>query len=450
MGKRSKGGAGSKAGKRIGETYEELKEAQIERSEQARAEAQADETLFVLDTARKETVASNRAKHLRAKKEKSKKRKLETSDRIKNKVKRIIDTHGEEGAIALAEKGRKRLDQKRIRKHITATAGKPTFDLWSDPPVATSKRQTVRISGRKSASGTAPVEIIPAEEAVPPASRQNDDLYNIPAQPAPKLSNKQLKARRNAQLTAPNKLAVEVAHPGQSYHPDKEHHQDAIGEALSIEIRRNEALDYKSKPISDGMSEFTKEFIMNDSDEDESSDDEVEDDNATNVSTKIIKRKEKLTRAQRNKQKRVKAEETALKERRERKKFMHQVHEAKKTSKEVRQAEEEQRQRNEELAKLKHERKARPLGKDVWEKISQDSPIDAPTLPVALTGEIRSGEEGGGLRTLAPKGSLVTDRLESMVARNMIAKKKTEVRKRVQGKRRKNRIGVKGTEYLLV
>lgn len=448
MGKRSKSGAGSKAKKRIGETYEELKEAQIERSEQVRTEAQADETLFVLDTARKETAASNRAKHLRAKKEESKKRKLEASDRIKNKVKRIIDTHGQEGAIALAEKGRKRLDQKRIRKHITATAGNPTFDLWSDPPAATSKRQTVRICGKKAASGTAPVEIIPAEESVPPASRPNDDLYNLPAQPAPKLSNKQLKARRNAELAAPNKLAVEVAHPGQSYHPDKEHHQDAIGEALSIEIRRNEALDYKRKPISDGMSQFTKEFIINNSDEDDSSDDE--DDTATNVSTKIIKRKEKLTRAQRNKQKRVKAEETALKERRERKKFMHQVHEVKKTSKEVRQAEEEQRQRNEELAKLKHEKKARPLGKNVWEKISQDSPIDAPTLPVALTGEIRSGKEGGGLRTLAPKGSLVTDRLESMVARNMIAKKKTEVRKRVQGKRRKNRIGVKGTEFLLV
>lgn len=448
MGKRSKSGAGSKAKKRIGETYEELKEAQIERSEQVRTEAQADETLFVLDTARKETAASNRAKHLRAKKEESKKRKLEASDRIKNKVKRIIDTHGQEGAIALAEKGRKRLDQKRIRKHITAKAGKPTFDLWSDPPAATSKRQTVRICGKKAASGTAPVEIIPAEESVPPASRPNDDLYNLPAQPAPKLSNKQLKARRNAELAAPNKLAVEVAHPGQSYHPDKEHHQDAIGEALSIEIRRNEALDYKQKPISDGMSQFTKEFIINNSDEDDSSDDE--DDTATNVSTKIIKRKEKLTRAQRNKQKRVKAEETALKERRERKKFMHQVHEVKKTSKEVRRAEEEQRQRNEELAKLKHEKKARPLGKNVWEKISQDSPIDAPTLPVALTGEIRSGKEGGGLRTLAPKGSLVTDRLESMVARNMIAKKKTEVRKRVQGKRRKNRIGVKGTEFLLV
>ena len=448
MGKRSKSGAGSKAKKRIGETYEELKEAQIERSEQARAEAQADETLFVLDTTRKETAASNRAKHLRTKKEESKKRKLEASDRIKNKVKRIIDTHGQEGAIALAEKGRKRLDQKRIRKHITSTAAKPTFDLWSDPPVAASKRQTVRICGKRSASGTAPVEIVPAEESVPPASRPNDDLYNLPAQPAPKLSNKQLKARRNAQLAAPNKLAVEVAHPGQSYHPDKEHHQDAIGEALSIEIRRNEALDYKSKPISDGMSEFTKEFIINDSDEDESSDDE--DDTSTNVSTKIIKRKEKLTRAQRNKQKRVKAEETALKERRERKKFMHQVHEVKKTSKEVRRAEEEQRQRNEELAKLKQERKSRPLGKNVWEKISHDSPIDAPTLPVALTGEIKSGREGGGLRTLAPKGSLVTDRLESMVARNMIAKKKTEVRKRVQGKRRKNRIGVKGTEYLLV
>ena len=56
----------------------------------------------------------------------------------------------------------------------------------------------------------------------------------------------------------------------------------------------------------------------------------------------------------------------------------------------------------------------------------------------------------GGLRTVTPKGSLVTDRLESMVSRNMIQKKKADGRRIVQGKRRPKVRGAQGTEYLLV
>ena len=81
--------------------------------------------------------------------------------------------------------------------------------------------------------------------------------------------------------------------------------------------------------------------------------------------------------------------------------------------------------------------------------MSQKDPIRAPSLPVALTEEL--GKAGGGsLRTVTPKGSLVTDRLESMVARGMIQKKKTDGRRIVQGKRRKKVVGEKGTEYLLI
>ena len=210
-------------------------------------------------------------------------------------------------------------------------------------------------------------------------------------------------------------------------------------------------MEYKSRPISEGMSAFTKEFIVGDSDseEEESSDEEEEGEGGGGtVSTTLIKKKGKLTRAQRNKQKRVKAEETALKERRLRKQFMHQLNETHIHDKAVKKAEREQAERQRELDTLRSEKKAQPLGKDVWSNVSQKDPIRAPSLPVALTEELGGGN--GGLRTVKPKGSLVTDRLESMVSRNMIQKKKGEGRRIVQGKRRPKVRGAQGTEYLLM
>ena len=119
----------------------------------------------------------------------------------------------------------------------------------------------------------------------------------------------------------------------------------------------------------------------------------------------------------------------------------------------VKLAEKQQRERQAEVVRLKEERKACPLGKDIWSALSARDPIRAPALPVALTAELRSGDGeggGGGLRTVTPKGSLVTDRLESMAARNLISKKRTEGRRVVQGKKRPKRRGDKGTEYLLM
>ena len=375
-------------------------------------------------------------------------------------IKKVLEVHGQKGAIELAEKGKAKLQQKRIVKRMAgmAKAGKPTFDLWDEasaPAAAATGKGKKGIKmvavpvGKPAMGGTNPVALVPKETPLPASSI--DSAFDAPAQPAPKLSNKQLKARRYAKANAKPHLAVEIAHPGQSYHPDREQHQDAIGEALSIEIRRNEAEEYKSKPISEGMSEFTKEFIVGSDSEEESSDEEEEDEmevSAGAVNMQLIKKKGKLTRAQRNKQKRVKAEETALKERKLRKQFMHQINEAHIHNKAVKKAEKEQAERQLELTKLRNEKRAQPLGKDVWGTISQKDPIRAPSLPVALTEELGGGN--GGLRTVTPKGSLVTDRLESMVSRNMIQKKKADGKRIVQGKRRPKVRGAQGTEYLLV
>ena len=440
MGKRSKQGAALRAKKRADIANQQLEQAMAEMGEQERVQSKKDEELFVLDTARKESTATSQAvtERKRAEKEASKKRKVEHSERHARKIQKVLKDHGKDGAIALAAKGQARLEQKRIRRQISAASNKPTFDLWDEVAAPASKKDR-RNQAKKAAAPTLAA----------------DPIFDPPTQPESKLSNKQLKARKLAEANAPPKLAVEVAHPGQSYHPDKEHHQDAIGEALSIEIRRNEAVEYKARPISEGVSAYTKEFIVNSDDEEDSDDDtsDEEEEGGQSTEAKIIKRKEKLTRAQRNKQKRVKAEQTALKERRTRKQFLHQANEVHIHNKAVKKAEQEQAERQQEIAKLKKEKKSQPLGKGLWSTLSQNDPIRAPSLPVALTSELAGGESsqgGGGLRTIAPKGSLVTDRLESMVARNMMSKKKVEGRRIVQGKKRPKVRGAQGTEYLLI
>ena len=442
MGKRSKQGAALRAKKRANLANLQLQQSITTNNEEQLVQSKKDDDLFILDTTRNDTLDStkalSKARRTAEEKEALKKRKYSYSTREQSKINKMLKVHGKDGVIALANEGQVRMEKsKRIvkSKQKYSTAAKPTFDLWGEP--STAAVSTSKSVGTKNKQKT---------ETEPPPPQQ--------------LSNKQIRTQNRIKLNSKPQLAVEVAHPGQSYHPDKEHHQDAIGNALSIEIRRNEAVEYKKKPISDGMSLFTKEFIVGSSDdseseeEEESSDEEEEDTKTTTA--KIIKRKEKLTRAQRNKQKRVKAEQTSLKARKTHKQFLHQANEVHIHNKSIKKLEKEHIKRQSEISKLKQEKKSIPLGKDVWTTLSSFDPIRAPALPVALSSELQGGNGtsnssgGGGLRTVIPKGSLVTDRLESMVARNMISKKKLNGRRVVQGKRRLKRVGEKGTEYLLI
>ena len=154
------------------------------------------------------------------------------------------------------------------------------------------------------------------------------------------------------------------------------------------------------------------------------------------------KKKEKLTRAQRNRQKRIREELKQIAEQKREKKFQKSVGEAKTISKQLRKLEAKQRERNEKLRKLKEDSE-RTKGKDVYQQMANEIPIDAPTYPVALTSELKSGS----LRTIKPKGSLVTDRMASFQDRDMAAKKQTKRKRRAQGKRRKLKLKVRGKGY---
>lgn len=268
------------------------------------------------------------------------------------------------------------------------------------------------------------------QEEVPAA----DKVTRMKGIAPPHLHTKAARAPRKQRQTA---VAVDVAQSGQSYHPDRQQHQNVIGEALALELRRKEAQDYKDAPISMGMSEETRALLMGDHDDESSTSEEEEEVETTVV---LHKQKQKLTRAQRNRQKRIRAQEKEMQERKLAKKRLNAIGQAKTLSKELAKQEALQKERKAQLASLKKEQ-TRTLGKGFLQHVSLKNPLNAPTLPVALTDEI-----SGTLRTMKPKGSLLTDRMESFKDRNMAPMKHVGDRKRiVQGnKRRKLKVKAKG------
>jgi len=443
MGKRK--GAAIRAKQRGDAAATKLVDQQIQNEESSRFKSKSNTELFVLDTTPDAAVAramATKKKKLIAAREKkaatpvgtikqSKKHRISKMD--ERQIRQIMQRHSSEGVRELAASNQVRLEQRGKAKRIAGTA-KANYDLWAEAPDVTNLKGTKIMpftSGGVTSAGTAPVEFRPISR-----SALRKDIQ----QPA-KVSNKLLKAREALKKKSTKSIQVELAQPGQSYRPDEEQHQDVIGEALGIELRRKEALDYRNTPIGGGkMSDETLAILAVGSD-DESSDDEGE-----GGHTAILKRKEKFTRAQRNKQKRVKAEQTILVERKRAKRLLTAVNESKTIAKAVRKEELMLNARREEIDALKHEKRSQPIGSNVIANLSKLDPINVPSLPVALTEELKNN--GGGLRTVKPKGSLLTDRMESMVSRKMANRKKAYKKNVVEGKRRKMK-GGRGSEFML-
>ena len=136
-----------------------------------------------------------------------------------------------------------------------------------------------------------------------------------------------------------------------------------------------------------------------------------------------------------------------IQERKREKKFMASVEEAKRVSKDLNQIETIQESKREQMKKLKELENSKPVGMNVFQEACRRDPVHAPSLPVALTDELERGNYGGALRSLKTKGSLVTDRLESFVSRNILSPKVLERKMVVQG--RKKRTKIVQDEYLL-
>lgn len=448
MGKKSKSkkGVNTRARKRANEAATELAEDIAVQVSTKGIKSKTDADLFVLDTSGDKSALTHVPKKQRFE-EKEKRPKNRLSEKDKRMVKRILEVQGEEGAVSLASEGREILARRRGNKRVAGTA-RANFDLWGDGKTCSERRKKkamVSSTGVAAMAGMAPVQVVVRERTFDKKGVPAEVGVAMPEQAA--LSNKLKKTREVHMMTARPAVAVELAHAGQSYRPDPEAHQDVIGEALAVEIRRNDAIEYKTMPISQGLSEETLALLVH-SDDEISSDEDDSDEEMRGEEYRPKLKKEKLTRAQRNKQKRVKAERVALEKRRQEKRLLASVSEVKKYGKAIAREEADKAERREKLSRLKAEKKVEPLGTDMITKLSSEDPINAPSLAVALTSEL--AEQGGGtLRTVRPKGSLITDRIQSMADRKLANRKALRKKNIVEGKKRKMK-GGKHREYLLI
>ncbi|CAN0440713.1 unnamed protein product, partial [Laminaria digitata] len=115
-----------------------------------------------------------------------------------------------------------------------------------------------------------------------------------------------------------NLAKLGVCHPGQSYNPTEDDHDDVVASAIAVELKRQEAVEDEQRPVAMGMSKETLALMIGEDEGDESSDEE--DDGREVLSLgKPTPATGKLTRAQRNKQKRFKEAKYELAVRRQKK-----------------------------------------------------------------------------------------------------------------------------------
>ena len=115
-----------------------------------------------------------------------------------------------------------------------------------------------------------------SKKTVVTESKTNDivDLWSDPAAESIMKPNKELKDNTTK---VPKKKSCILPINGQSYNPNHEDHQDALAEALAIEIRKKEHEARTKGPIEYTLSELTKSVLCDDVDSDDDGDDEGND-----------------------------------------------------------------------------------------------------------------------------------------------------------------------------
>lgn len=403
MGKRVRG-AKLRSKKRGTQAEREIVEKHAIQVEEGSVTEKADDELFVIDT-----TAVVQSKKQLAKKEKKIR---QNSTKEDAQIQKLVNTHSEKTLKALAKKTS--ITAKRAPRRIKAKQNRPTKDLWADEDetstaLVTKKAAIMVSSGPHGIVPEAHVKIGTKRALQRQAAKYNKEIIPV---------------------------TVDVAKSGQSYNPDKKEHKLVIQEALKVETKRQLADKEAKSSASQGMSAETRALLLGDTDSEDESDSEIEDESTEQAKTQ--KRPEKMTRAQRNKQKRIRGEQHEIRERKRQKQIQHELRGVKAAKRKLLKEIAEKKASKERLEQLKKDTE-RSKGKDVYQQLADENPRWAPTLPVALPGEL---QKGTSLRTIKPKGSLVTDRMVSLMDRGMTAKKKLKRKMRVEGKRRK--VKVKG------
>lgn len=433
-------GAALRAKKRQQEQLEELQEQQAAQVASQAVVDEPDEQLFVLDT--EGGIVPHHEKPPKESAENKKKRTLKLlTAKEKLEVERLLKKYSKQELVKMVQEGKALLDQTRVRTHGPRADGKrkASYDLWEEEEGGNDESKDDKQAKKD-------------KEASSSSSEWKSSLGSAPAGISP--GHVQRKPRKALQppKTAKKPVAVEVAQAGQSYRPDPALHKRALDQARAVETRRLEAEEYKNTPISQGMSEETKALLVGDTDsEEEESDEEGGDDENENEDGGALpkKRKDKLTRAQRNKQKRVRVEKAIQEKARKRRKLENQVAEIPRYKKEFRKESKTMIETKEKIAEAK-EASTRVKGSKVFETASESNPIEAPTYPIGLTSEVKKST----LRTIIPKGSLVTDRIMSFRDRDLAADvkghKKMRRHKRRKAVKGKHNAGIEGDDFAVL
>eukprot|EP00163_Fabomonas_tropica_P021193 TRINITY_DN3719_c0_g3_i1.p1 TRINITY_DN3719_c0_g3~~TRINITY_DN3719_c0_g3_i1.p1 ORF type:complete len:439 (+),score=149.63 TRINITY_DN3719_c0_g3_i1:247-1563(+) len=242
---------------------------------------------------------------------------------------------------------------------------------------------------------------------------------------APKLAPR---TRAEKRLVRPNvpritskRRAVEVDHAGNSYNPSQQAHRERLQAAWAIESKQQKQIEIANAKLA-----APQHLLEGDDTEDplyagEGGDD---DDESSNDSGKEVRRNpptvnNKLTRAQRNKLARRKAQEEARRLKLQEKEFRKTLDKLKDIEKEVVTEEKQSELRQKERAEKKEKAMYEPqrIGKRLYKETIGD---------LLLTDELP-----GSLRELPKTGDALVDRYKSMQKRNMV-----ETRVRVKKKRR--------------
>ncbi|GKY91493.1 hypothetical protein MPSEU_000121500 [Mayamaea pseudoterrestris] len=424
MGKKLQGAA-LRAKKRAHAALEDLQERQAEVF--VSETLQADD-LFVIDKQGNSKIAAAAANSVKT--SKLKKRRMELSAKDQLQVDRLMKSHSAEQLVDMARKGkqdeerRQRVGRKRVNDNMA-----PGFDLWDEGNSGGDAKQTG--ADAKQADMDAA-----AADLIKPIVGGSTLAGVKPAHETTK-ARKYDSSKRTVKSAV---IAVDVAKAGQSYRPDPVAHKQLLQTAAQLEVNREQTLRNLAQPLAQGMSDETKALLMNDDDDDDSSEYDSDDDgdneekDAATVNAAlgpiIPRREDKLTRAQRNKQKRLRQEQTSLQLSKRQKKLEKQVGELPVYKKEFKRKELQQQQ----SSKTKVTAPSRIPGQDVDETAVTRNPGRAPTIPLALAA-------APSLRSLQPKGSLVQDRLASLMDRNLTTK--PTYKATLQRKKRKK--SVKGT-----
>ncbi|TYZ60573.1 hypothetical protein PybrP1_006530 [[Pythium] brassicae (nom. inval.)] len=179
--------------------------------------------------------------------------------------------------------------------------------------------QPVAPRAKSAADSSAVAKVWGSDGAVAsPAEHALLDEYVAPA------VVKKVKRRKLVAPTAHNIPKVQVAAPGQSYHPEFAAHQDVMAEAVAKELERRETLAEMSQPVGAGMSEEVLQHI-----DTRGSDDESEGEaDADAAPARKTKAPQLVTRSQRNKRSRHKQMELEHLQRRQEKSIIKQINTA--------------------------------------------------------------------------------------------------------------------------